>query len=395
MPADSGRRHGRRARRESAISGPARVDARTRDVRANLRSGDIAVIDHEDLDRETAQALLARRPAAVLNASPTLTGRYPHHGASVLVGAGIPVIDDLGRDIMAVKDGHVLTLHGAEVRDASGALVAEGTAQTPGSVEEALSRAQSGAATRLDAFAATVADYLRRDHDALLGEGGIERDLPPLKTRLAGRHVLIVAGGTGGARELQQLKRYQREHRPVVIGVDDGAEVLHAARRRPEVVLGGLPGVSIEALKHAGDVVLLSQGEDVPGRERVKALGLEHHVLPAHGTALDAAILLAADAGAQTIVIAGAANTLDELLDAGLAETASTFLTRLRAGGVVVPASAAARLVKPRISTGAILMLIVAALLALAGAALATGAAPLLASLIDWPGQSTESEGST
>lgn len=395
MPPDPSRRQGRRARRESALRGPARVDARTRDLHATLKPGDIAVIDQEDLDRETAQALLARKPGAVLNASPTLTGRYPHQGARILVDAGIPLIDDLGRDIMAVKDGHELTLLGAEVRDSSGALVAEGTVQTPESVQESLTRAQSGTATRLDAFAATVADYLHRDQDVLLGVEPVADDLPSLTTRLAGRPVLIVAGGVGGARELRELQRYEREHRPVVIGVDDGAEVLHATRRRPDVALGDLGGVSVEALKRAGDVVLLSQGEDIPGRERVKALGLDHHVLPAHGTALDAAILLAADAGAQTIVIAGAAHTLDELLDAGLAETASTFLTRLRAGGVVVPASAAAHLVKPRISTAAILVLIVAALLALAGAALATGAAPLLTSLIDWPDQSTESEGST
>src|SRR3954452_1211618 len=78
------------------FSGIARLDRRTKRLVGRLRPGDIAVIDHVDIDRVAADSLVAVGVAAVLNVKPSISGRYPNLGPEVLIQAGIVLVDDLG-----------------------------------------------------------------------------------------------------------------------------------------------------------------------------------------------------------------------------------------------------------------------------------------------------------
>ncbi|WP_136520210.1 MULTISPECIES: putative cytokinetic ring protein SteA [Cellulomonas] len=352
------------------VVGPARVDRRTKSLTKRLRPGDVAVIDHLDLDRVSAEALVRCQPAAVLNASPSSSGRYPNLGPEILVSAGIPLVDDLGADVMAVPEGHTLRVVDGAVHDGD-TLVAEGVAQTPASVAAAMEEARAGLSVQLESFAANTMDYLRRERDLLLDGVGV----PDIDTRLEGRHVLIVVRGYHYKEDLVTLRSYIREYRPVLIGVDGGADAILEAGWRPDMIVGDMDSVSDRSLQCGAEIVVHAYRDGrAPGLARVEQLGVPHVVFPATGTSEDVAMLLADDKGAELIVAVGTHATLVEFLDKGRAGMASTFLTRLRVGGKLVDAKGVSRLYQHRISNVQLTLLVLAGLLAL-GVALASTAA--------------------
>lgn len=362
----SGGSHARRGTTTATVSGPARIAAEAATLAGRLRPGDVAVIDHLDLDRASAEALRAARPAAVLNAARSSSGRYPNLGPQVLVEAGIRLVDDLGPDVLSVPDGHTLRVVGGAVYDGD-TLLAEGDEQTAESVAEAMAGARSGLATQLQAFAANGMAYLR-DEQALLLEG---EGLPELTTRVAGRPVLVVVPGPDAARDLAAVRPFVREHRPVLIGVDGGADLLLAAGLRPDIVLGALDQVSERALTGGAELVVrVPPTGETPGVPRLQRLDRAFVTYRTGGSAADAALLLAETRGAEIVVGVGTRVGLLDLVDAGREAMAATVLTRLRVGPTLLDAGAVARLYRHRISTWQVLLLVVAALVAL-GVALA------------------------
>jgi uncharacterized membrane-anchored protein len=282
----------------------------------------------------------------------------------VLVEAGVPLVDDLGPDVLSVPEGRVLRVAGGSVYDGD-ALVAEGEEQTAESVAAATADAQAGLATQLETFAANGMAHLRAEQALLLeGEG-----VPALRTKLAGRPALVVVPGPQAAAELRTLRTFVREQHPVLVGVDGGADTLLEAGLRPDLVVGDLDAVSDRALTGGAEVVV-RQGRDgqAPGLDRVKRLGVAHVVFPAGGVPADVALLLADASGADLVVGVGTRAGLLDLLDAGRDAMAGTVLTRLRVGATFVGAGAVARLYRHRISAWSIVLLALAALVALAAA---------------------------
>lgn len=352
------------------VSGPARVDPRTKALTKRLRPGDVAVIDHLDLDRVSAEALVACQPAAVLNAARSTSGRYPNLGPEILVSAGVPLVDDLGADVMALPEGHRLRIVDGCVYDGE-TLVAEGVEQTPQTVAATMEEARAGLSVQLESFAANTMDYLRRERELLLDGVGV----PDIATEIDGRQVLIVVRGYHYKEDLVTLRPYIREYRPVLIGVDGGADAILDAGWKPDMIVGDMDSVSDRALTCGAEVVVHAYRDGrAPGLARVEQLGVRHVVFPATGTSEDVAMLLADDKGAELIVAVGTHATLVEFLDKGRSGMASTFLTRLRVGGKLVDAKGVSRLYKHRISNLQVALLIVAGLLAL-GVALASTAA--------------------
>ncbi|MGB7818668.1 MAG: putative cytokinetic ring protein SteA [Ornithinibacter sp.] len=356
----------RRDRRpHPGLSGPARVDPRTKDLTKRLRPGDIAVIDHEDIDRVSAEALVACRPTAVVNAAASISGRYPNLGPEILVAAGIPLLDQVGPDVMAIKDGATLSLDGDDLVGSGGA-VAHGTLLDDEGVQAAMALARAGMSDQLEAFAANTMDYLRKERDLLFDGVGV----PEITTVLDGRHALIVVRGYHYKEDLETLRPYIREYKPVLIGVDGGADALIEARHKPDLIVGDMDSVSDAALRSGAEIVVHAYRDGrAPGLERVRDLGVEPVVFPATGTSEDVAMLLADDKGASLIVAVGTHVTLVEFLDKGRQGMASTFLTRLRVGGKLVDAKGVSRLYRSRISLASIVALLVVGVLAL-GAAL-------------------------
>ena len=368
-------RRGDRPDPAPGVVGPARVDPRTKNLTKRLQPGDVAVIDHMDIDRVSAEALVACRPAAVVNAAPSTSGRYPNLGPEIILAAGIPLVDRAGQAVMTgidegrrvrVDAGRVLLVGGGEE-----VVVAEGVEATEESVAAAMEEARAGLSVQLESFAANTMEYLRKERDLLLDGVGV----PDIRTDLEGRQVLIVVRGYHYKEDLVTLAPYVREYRPVIIGVDGGADAVLEAGYTPQMVVGDMDSVSDRALTSGAEIVVHAYRDGrAPGLERVRALGVEPVVFPATGTSEDVAMLLADDKGASLIVAVGTHATLVEFLDKGRAGMASTFLTRLRVGGKLVDAKGVSRLYRQRISNLQLGVLLLAGLFALAVALGATAA---------------------
>jgi uncharacterized membrane-anchored protein len=319
-------------------------DRRTKNLCKRLKPGDIALIHHTDLDTTAARALRDCRVAAVVNAVPSISGRYPNRGPLTLVDAGIPFIDNIGEESFErVTDGATALLEDDSLRFPEGVCVV-GERLTPERVSEMMEGARANLDTELDRFARNTLDYLSREK-ALLFE---TVEVPHLKTRVAGKHVLIVVRGEGYKDDLALLGDYLGDVRPVVIAVDGGADAVLEARLRPDIILGDMDSVSDAALGCGAELIVhgydRADRHDAPGLERIQKLGLSATVFHTRGTSEDAAMLLADALDARLIVAVGTHFSLEEFLDKGRGGMASTFLTRLRIGSKLVDAKGIARL---------------------------------------------------
>ncbi len=347
------------------------MDASTKTLTKRLRPGEVAIIDHVDIDRVSAETLVAKRPAAVLNAAKSTSGRYPNLGPGILVEAGIPLIDDLGSQVMAIPEGATIRIEDATVYSPDGTAIAEGVEQTPELVAQAVHSAREGLSAAMEAFAANTMEYLRRERDLLLDGVGV----PAVKTTLKGRHALIVVRGYHYKEDLAMLRSYVREYRPVLIGVDGGADAILEEGLKLDMIVGDMDSVSDHALTSGAEIIVHGYRDGrAPGQDRIEALGLEYTLFPATGTSEDVAMLLADDKGAELIVAVGTHETLIEFLDKGRSGMASTFLTRLRVGGKLIDAKGVSTLYRHRISNWTLVFLALSGVAALVAAMLATPA---------------------
>jgi uncharacterized membrane-anchored protein len=338
----------------------ARLDRRTKNLTKRLRSGEIAIIDHADLDRVAADALVRCQVAAVINVAPSITGRYPNQGPMVLIEAGIPLVDDVGPDVFdQVREGQQVrlddeTLYVGEV------VAAKGTRQTAESVAADVAAAKEGLAEQLKAFVTNTFEYIDRDPELLVE--GIR--IPQLRTSLAGKHALVVARGYHYREDLQALRAYIREFKPVIVAVDGGANALIEAGYWPHIIVGDMDSVSDKALRSGAEIVVVAyRNGHAPGLPRVQDLGVRSVICAAPGTSEDVAVLIAEEAGASLIVTVGMRFGLVEFLDKGRAGMASAVLTRIRVGDKMVDAKGVSRLYQSRISAKSLILLALAALL--------------------------------
>ena len=340
--------------------GYARVGKRTKDLTKRLVPGDIAVIDHADLDRVAADGLIDAGVVAVVNAAPSITGRYPNGGPLRLVRAGVVLIDDVGSSIMdAVADGQSVRLDGGAVLAGDEPL---GTGHVLGEdeIERRMEEARAGLGTELQRFAENTLEYVRREADLVFAPVV----LPRLRASFAGRHALVVVRGHDYKQDLQVLRPYIREFQPVLIGVDGGADALLEVGLKPDIILGDFDSVSARAMEVGAQHVhhVHPDGRN-PGYAELQAFGKPYDEFVVEGTSEDAAMLLAYEAGAKLIVAVGTHDTMVEFLDKGRAGMSSTFLTRLRIGPMLVDAKGVARLYEPTVRRRDLLFLVLAAML--------------------------------
>jgi uncharacterized membrane-anchored protein len=373
----------RRARStEPGIAGVVRLDRRTKRLVGRLRPGDVAVIDHVDLDRVAADSLVAAGVAAVLNARPSISGRYPNLGPQVLLQAGIPLLDDIGDGLFQqLREGDLVRIDGDTVY-LGGEVVGKGVRQDAESVARAMAAAREGLSAQLEAFAGNTMEYLKQERDLLLDGVGV----PEIETEIAGRHCLVVVRGYDYQADLDVLRPYIREFKPVLIGVDGGADALVEAGYTPDIIIGDMDSVTDDVLRCGAEVVVHAYPDGrAPGLARVNQLGLAAQTFPAAATSEDLALLLADEKGASLIVAVGTHWTLVEFLDKGRGGMASTFLTRLRVGGKLVDAKGVSRLYRQSISGSSLLLLVLSAMAAMAAAvAVSTVGQAYLAVIAEW-----------
>ena len=370
----------RRRGAPAEIGGVARLDRRTKNLTKRLRPGEIAIIHHSDLDRVSAEALVEAGVGAVVNAVPSVSGRYPNLGPGILMDAGIPLIDDVGEQVFStIHEGDRLTLDGGRLCGGHGTVVAEGTLYTTEILEDQLAYAREGLSDQIEAFADNTMTYLREEKELLLEGVGV----PEVRTDIEGRHVLIVVRGYDYRSDLDALRPYISEYRPLLMGVDGGADALIEAGYKPDMIIGDMDSCSDATLACGAELVVHAYHDGrAPGLERIHQLGLTAVVFPALGTSEDAAMLLADSKGARLLVAVGTHASLVEFLDKGRAGMASTFLTRLRVGPKLVDAKGVSRIYRSQIRTWHLVLLVLSGLLALVTALLFTDVGWAMGSLI-------------
>jgi uncharacterized membrane-anchored protein len=333
------------------FSGTARLDRRTKHLVKRLGSNDIAIIDHADLDRISAEELLESGVRVVVNVAPSTTGTYPNAGPLALVRGGVRLIDALGVDLFEeIKDGEQLIVRGASLFR-NGTRLAAGHSLSAEELERALQEQRGRVSEALEGFAENTLRHIREE-TTVLSEGV---QLPQLRTVFRDRHALVVARSQETKRDLSIVAPYIADFKPVLVGVDGGADALLDGGYKPNLIVGDMDSVSDKALQCGAELVVHAYpGGSAPGRARVDRLGLHSAVLPVPGLSEDAAMLLAYEKGAELIVAVGTHFNLIEFLERNRAGMSSTFLTRLKVGEKLVDARGVSRLFRPRIGLGAV-----------------------------------------
>jgi len=323
------------------IRGRARVDRRTKNLVHRIGAGEIAVISHADLDAPCATALVQRRVAAVINAQRSLTGRFPHAGPGVVLRAGIPLVDHVGDQVME----HVREGDSVEIVDGSvfrnGALAARGELLTEAELAAQLEQAKRNVGGELARFVENTMTYVMSEQTLLLEP----TEMPAVRTRVQGRHCLIVVRGEGAAQDLRAIRSYIDDMRPVLIGVDGGADLLLEEGYRPHLIIGDMDSVSDEALRSGAELIVHAYPNgSAPGQQRLEKMGLRSLTASAKGTSEDVALLLCYEKGAELIAAVGTHFSLAEFLGKSRGGMSSTFLVRLKVGSMLVDAKGISRL---------------------------------------------------
>ncbi len=351
------------------VAGIARLGKRTKHLVKRLRPGDVAIIDHRDLDRVSGEDLVACGVAGVVNCSSSSTGSYPNMGPLLVVQAGIHLVDVDGDALFEqLQDGDPVVLRGGEVWRREERL-AVGDEQRPEQVQAQTDQRRKEIGEALEAFAENTVRYMLEERDLLAGR----IELPRFDTDFRDKPVLIVVRGVDHKRDLKALRPYIRDVRPVLVGVDGGADALLQEGFKPDMIVGDMDSAADATLRCGAELVVHAYADGrAPGRDHLETLGLSYKVVPAPGTSQDIAMLIAAERGAELLVSVGSHFNLVEFLDKNRRGMASTFLTRLRVGEMLVDAKGVSRLYRPRPGLAPVLLLAVTGVLVLAAVVLAT-----------------------
>lgn len=344
----------------TVIKGRARVDRRTKNLVKRLQPHEIAIIAHEGIDRLAAESLVAARVRAVINALPSISREYPNSGPRLILEAGIILIDNVGEAIIdAVQEGDDLEIIGDRVYR-RGIRIAEGVRLTPELVQDGMDKSRAHLDEVLARFVENTLTYARQEIGLIAGRLYI----PAVNTPIRGRHVLMVVRGHNYREDLQTIQSYIREVKPVLIGVDGGADALLEFGFRPDIVIGDMDSVSDKTLQQAKEIIVHAYPDGrAPGMERVQRLGLAARTFPARGTSEDIAMLLAYEKGASLIVAVGTHSNMLDFLEKGRKGMASTFLVRLKMGNMLVDARGVSQLYRSPVRPRHIAQIVLAALL--------------------------------
>lgn len=341
------------------MRGTARLGRKTKALIPRLSPGDIAVIAHEDLDEVAARGLLQARVGAVVNARAFATGRYPNPGPTLLARAQIPLLDSVGDEIFSVlADGDEVEIEGGEVRK-GGRCIARGERLSAEDVQRRFVEARRNLAREIEGFVENTLAYAKREKGFILG--GVR--FPALRTEFTNRHVLVVVRGHGYREDLRAVGSYVDEMRPVLVGVDGGADALLQAGYTPDLIIGDMDSVSDECLRCGAELLVHAYPDGrAPGLERVKRLGLHAEVVASVGTSEDVALLMAYERGAELIVAVGTHSNVVDFFEKGRPGMASTFLVRLKVGSILVDAKGLNRIYRGRPRATYPVLVLVAAL---------------------------------
>jgi len=340
-------------------TGPVRLGKRTKDLVGGLGPRDIAVIDHEGIDRVAAEDLVACGVPCVVNAAASSSRRYPNAGPTILAEGGVHLVDMPAAPLFEeLRDGERLTLLG-------GALMREGRVLWEGEVQDLRAARRDHESARravgdaIEAFAENTLSHIVEERELLAGDVA----LPDFRTSFRDRPAMVVVRGVDHQKDLRTLRPYVREMKPVLVAVDGGADAVLEEGFVPDMIVGDMDSASDAALACGAELVVHAYPDGrAPGAERLDRLGLPFLVVPAPATSEDVALLIPAEKGAKLIVTVGSHFNLTEFLDKNRRGMSSTFLTRLRVGELLVDAKGVNRLYRPSAGRGPMVVITLAAL---------------------------------
>lgn len=347
---------------ENGAIGKARMDRRTKRLVQRLEPGDIAVIDHPDIDHVSAESLIEVRPLLIINSACSATGRYPNLGPLAIVAAGIPIIDEAGEQLFEkLEEGDTLCVKGNSVfREEE--LVTKGALLTLEELELRIEESKRRLGKHLSDFAANTVELLETEKEILLEQV----ELPNISTSFRGRHTLIVVRGHDYKQDLKALRSYIREMKPVIVAVDGGADALLETKLKPDMIVGDFDSISDEALSCGAELVVHGYPDGrAPGKRRLDEMGTKSTVFHYPGTSEDVAMLIAFEKGTELISVVGGHSNLIDFLDKDRKGMASTFLVRLRVGSVLVDAKGVSKLYQTRVKSWHLALLLTVALVLL------------------------------
>ncbi|MGI6309042.1 MAG: putative cytokinetic ring protein SteA [Dethiobacteria bacterium] len=345
------------------LQGILKKDHKTKTLCKRLQPGDIALIDHQDLDELAAQELVEKDIKAVINACNIFTGEYPAQGAKYLLDKGIYTLDNVSDKIFFhIPEGEVIKINGNSIYY-QGRKIGQGRVLKSDLLQHKLALAERNLNRQLDLFVQNTLDYVRKEKHLILGN----LEMPELRTKFAGKHVLIVIRGKNYKQDLQMIRSYIRDVKPVLIGVDGGGDALCEIGLKPHLIIGDMDSVEDATLRKAGEIVVHAYRDGfAPGRKRISRLGLKAKIIAAPGTSEDLAFLLAYEKKAELIVAVGSHSHMLDFLEKGRKGMASTFLVRLKVGHKLVDAKGLAHLYQGGVRWQYLSVLLAAALFPIA-----------------------------
>lgn len=350
--------------KKNSYRGKVRIGTSTKKLVERLQPSDIALIDHADLDEMAAESLLRTRVKAVINTGEFVTGRFANPAPRRLLEAGVLLLEIPDRNLFNVlKEGDIIHVKG-EVIMHNDNEIARGNIFSRQLFEQRMETARRRAFEVAGSFFDNTLHYAAGEKELLLSGTNI----PAVKTPIKGRDAVVVVRGKNYRDDLQILRQYIKEARPVLIGVDGGADALWEAGFRPDIVMGDMDSVSDKVLRLAGEIVVHAypRGGHAPGADRVEKLGLEYTLYTVPGTSEDTALLLAYDKGAEIIVALGTHFGVTEFLEKGRKGMSSTLLVRLKVGDRLVDAKGVSRLYKSARASSLVPVVFLAGLLPVA-----------------------------
>ncbi|MFZ5943413.1 MAG: putative cytokinetic ring protein SteA [Bacillota bacterium] len=342
------------------LKGKVCVDKKTKNLTKRVQPGEIAVINHPDLDEIAAKALVESKVKAVINAAPSITGKYPNQGPGILLQAGIPLIDNAGKEIMDLRDGENLSICNNNIFHHNN-LLATGVVMTKELLEKQLDLTQENMEDELIKFVDNTLIHAFKEKDIILNNKLI---YPLLKTKLEGKQAVVVVRGKNYKEDLSAIRPYLSEIKPILIAVDGGADALLDLGFKPDLIVGDMDSISDSALLCGGELIVHAYlSGKAPGIERLKKMGLEYTLIPVPGTSEDAAMLLADAKGAELIVAVGTHSNMIDFLEKGRPGMASTLLVRIKVGQKLIDAKGVSKLYKPKLYFGHLAQVLVAGLI--------------------------------
>ncbi len=340
------------------IKGIAKKDKVTKNLTNRLKAKDIAIISHKDLDEIAAISLVESKISCIINTEETISGKYPNRGPAILVENNIPIFE-VDNDLKAIKEGEEIEIIGDEIYR-NGNLISKCLYLSKDKIEKLLKLGYDNIESELDLFIENTLEYAKREKALVTGDISI----PDIKTKIKDKHVLIVVRGKDYKRDLMAIKSYIKEVKPILIGVDGGADALIEFGYTPDIIIGDMDSVSDKSLSLSKEIIVHAYPNGrAPGVDRVEELGIKPILFQSPGTSEDIALLLAYEKKADLIVAVGTHTNMIDFLEKGRPGMASTFLVRLKVGEKLVDARGVNKLYNSTLKPKYLILILIASLI--------------------------------